>query len=1401
MYLKRFSRYLFFLTAFSALCFAQSAEFSIKPQPIGGKPVIKNYDAKTYGAFPQNWSIVQDNQGIMFFGNGVGVLKFDGISWELIPIRNKSGVFSLALDRTNNRIYVGGGSEFGYLAPDNSGRLRFLSLKDSIPAGYQKFNEIWQTFVTEHGVFFIANEGIFQWQNGRIFVHQRLGATHVAYYVNQTIYIKKRGAGLYTFNGEKFIPIPGGKLLEGASIYGLYRFDDKRVLICTTKRGYFLYDGHFLHTFPVASSVVEYLQKHRKYLNGTALADGRFAFGTRSGGLLIVNREGEFVQSINKQDGLQGNTVWATYQDREGGLWLALDNGLSRIEIASPVSIFDERTGIKGRVHAMIRHQNTLYIGTRLGVYFFDENSQRFTTVEGVRNLSSQFLSFKIPSSDAVILLVATSQGVFQIDGDKSRVIRPSIQRDFYTHALHQSQLDSNRIFVGFTRGLAVLRYDKGRWIDEGKFAKLQSSVRSFLEVNPGELWIGNVHTPLKGHYQFPASLEKTPWTFRDLSEVPIDGRERVAGGAKLTRINNTPYTVTMEGIFRYNTSEEAFIRDKSYEVVNQKLAKIFEDYVLQEDNQNAVWVNLGGESAQIIPSTDGDPANYSVDKIPYLSFADNSVGMVYPDIDGSIWFGGADGLIRYNPAIRKDYQQDFQVIIRQVALGEDSLIHSNFSSISDSKNDRIGKLAFSSKPLQFQYAALSFQDTDKNQYQTYLKGFDPDWSSWQKSAKRSYTNLPEGNYTFHVRARNIYMHQSNEATYHFSISPPWFRTWWAYTFYLILFMSAIFATIRYRERRIRQRTRQLEEVVANRTREVRKQKDQLAEQAEDLKALDKVKTRFFANISHEFRTPLTLIMGPVGQLKEEILEETAQQKLSIVERNSQRLHRLINQLLDLSRLEEDRLALTAAPGNIVEYVTGLVMGFSSWAEQKNVALTVVAHQQRIDAVFDRDVIDKAVNNLLSNALKFTPAEGEVKVIINRDTSTANAAVKIIVQDSGIGIPADRLPHIFDRFYQVDGTSTREYEGTGIGLALTKELIERHYGTIAVASELGNGSIFTITLPLGERHFLPGEVIAVVTKAKRVTANPQDIYEDSKTISTARISSDVEISRDTSESSQTNGVNYLPDHLSASTEENLGLQKILIVEDHSDFRHYIRDCLRKKHKKNGMEYKFVEAGNGREGLQKALAHIPDLIISDVMMPGMNGYQLSEAIKAENKTNHIPIILLTAKASLDDKLTGLTSGADDYLSKPFDARELSMRVNNLLTRRRNLQTLYQQEFQHNLKKVSTPSVEQKFLQEAAGIIEAQIEDETFSVEKLARELGMSRTQLHRKLNALTGESSSHFIRSIRLQRAADLLRQNVGNITEIAFMVGFSSQPYFTKCFQKYYGMSPKRFQKKHLPQS
>lgn len=1401
MYLKRFSRYLFSLIIFSVLCIAQSAEYSIKSQFIGGNPVIKNFDAKTYGAFPQNWSIVQDNQGIMFFGNGVGVLKFDGISWELIPIRNKSGVFSLAVDRSTNRIYVGGGSEFGYLIPNEDGRLTFLSLKDSIPAGHQEFDEVWQTFVTKHGVFFIANEGIFQWQDGRIIIHERIGATHVAYYVNQTLYIKKRGLGLYTFNGQTFVPIPGGKLLEGASIYGLYRYDEKRVLICTTQKGNFLYDGHFLHPFPVSSAVVEYLQKHRKYLNGTALADGRFAFGTRSGGLLIVGRQGQFIQSISKQDGLQGNTVWATYQDQEGGLWLALDNGLSRVEIASPISIFNEQAGIKGRVHAMIRHQGTLYIGTRLGVYFFDKSSQRFKIVEGVRNLSSQFLNFKVPASDEVILLVASSQGVYEINGDKSRVIRPSIQRDFYTHALHQSRLDSSRVFVGFTRGLATLRYANGDWTDEGKFPEIQSSVRSFLEIEPGELWIGSVRAPMKGHYQLPLSGEKTVSTFQDLSEICINGREKITGGAKLTRLNNTPYIITMGGIFRYSSDDQTFLRDKTYEVVKRKLAKIFEDYVLQEDNENAVWVNLGGETARIMPSADEKPGKYLVEKIPYLSFADNSVGMVYPDADGSIWFGGADGLIHYNPAIRKNYQQDFQVIIRQVVLGEDSLIHSNFKMAHSSKNTEKGKLAFSNKPLQFQYAALSFQAAEKNQYQTYLEGFDPDWSSWQKSTERNYTNLPEGNYTFHVRARNIHLHQSNEATYQFSISPPWFRTWWAYTFYLLLLLSALFATIRYRERRVRQRTRRLEQTVAVRTQEVRAQKDQLAKQAEDLKALDKVKTRFFANISHEFRTPLTLIMGPVGQLKEEVLEEAAQQKLFIVERNSQRLHRLINQLLDLSRLEEDRLALTAAPGNIVEYVTGLVMGFSSWAEQKNVTLSVVAHQEEIAVVFDRDIIDKVINNLLSNALKFTPGEGEVKVTITQDTTLSDETVKIIVRDSGIGIPADRLPHIFDRFYQVDGTSTREYEGTGIGLALTKELVERHYGTIAAESDPGNGSTFTITLPLGESHFSPGEVIAVVTTAKRVIANPQDIYEDSKTPSSPPPSNGTSISGIMPENGSRNGVSHSPDRSAFPQEYKFGPQKILIVEDHNDFRQYIRDCLTKKHQKNGMAYEFLEAGNGREGLQIALKHIPDLIISDVMMPGMNGYQLSEAIKADKKTNHIPIILLTAKASLDDKLTGLTSGADDYLSKPFDTRELSMRVNNLLMRRRNLQTLYQQEFQHSLMKTDASSAEQKFLQEAAQIIETQIEDDSFSVERLAKELGMSRTQLHRKLNALTGESSTHFIRSIRLQRAADLLRQNAGNITEIAFMVGFSSQPYFTKCFQEYYGMSPKRFQKKHQSSS
>ncbi|HKI45723.1 MAG TPA: ATP-binding protein [Balneolales bacterium] len=520
------------------------------------------------------------------------------------------------------------------------------------------------------------------------------------------------------------------------------------------------------------------------------------------------------------------------------------------------------------------------------------------------------------------------------------------------------------------------------------------------------------------------------------------------------------------------------------------------------------------------------------------------------------------------------------------------------------------------------------------------------------------------------------------------------------------------------------------------------------------LKELDQLKSQFFANISHEFRTPLTLILGQIESVLSSKIDIKEKGKLHVANRNARRLLTLINQLLDLSKLESGTMELKAEQHNIVSFLKSLFYSFESMAESKRINLKFESEFENIPVVFDPDKTEKIFYNLVSNAFKFTPANGEIKVSLS---VVANSLVEVRIKDTGKGIKKDQIPYIFDRFYQVDGANTREYEGTGIGLSLTKELVELHKGKITVDSEEGRWTEFRVHFPLGNKS---------LEKEKRVDL-PVDkfSFED--------IDTQVEMIQ-------------TGQKLENNNKANVDREIILIVEDNSDVRSYIREQIED-------DYKVIEAANGEEGILKAREEIPDLIITDVMMPKINGYKFSKEIRKDEKTSHIPIIILTAKAGLDDKIEGLESGSDAYLTKPFNSKELRVRIKNLIIQREELRRKFSRATIIKPSEVSTISVDQKFLQKTIKIIETHFDDEQFSVEKLAKEVGMSISQLNRKLNALIDQPAGQLIRSLRLQRAADLLKQNAGSIAEICYKVGFNDQSYFSRSFKKQFGCSPSEF--------
>ena len=564
-----------------------------------------------------------------------------------------------------------------------------------------------------------------------------------------------------------------------------------------------------------------------------------------------------------------------------------------------------------------------------------------------------------------------------------------------------------------------------------------------------------------------------------------------------------------------------------------------------------------------------------------------------------------------------------------------------------------------------------------------------------------------------------------------------------------------------------------LEQKVASRTSELQKARDQLSDTNELLKETQQIQNRFFTNISHEFRTPLTLILGPVQQLNERITDNKSKEELDLINRSAKKLNRLVDELLDISKIEAGEMKLKACPLNLVTVVKDMVLSFHSLAKRKKISFTLKSDSDEIIAYIDKDKVDKILSNVLSNAFKFTPEGGKVEVEIKpTPMSPPGRGIKVVgpnkeyveisIGDTGIGIPQNQIDKIFDRFYQVDGSHTREQEGTGIGLALTKELIDLHKGKIEVESEESKGSIFRLTFPLGKDHLKPEEIFEKELE-KKYEKEQVEIIEWNKTVERQ---------------------DGHKNHLELSWQEPKS--SLLLVEDNSDVRKYISTILEN-------QYVIIEAKDGEEGLDKSFQQIPDLIISDIMMPKMDGFQLCSKLKSDARTSHIPIIMLTAKATINDKINGLEIGADDYIMKPFEAAELKARIINLLEQRKRLHERFRKYGLLKVDEQNIPSLDQKFLQKAIEEINNNLADTNLSVELLADKLAISKSVLNKKLSALTGDTPAELIKRIRLSKAAKLIEHNAANISEIALEVGFSNPAYFAECFKKQFGVIPSHY--------
>lgn len=1000
-------------------------------------------------------------------------------------------------------------------------------------------------------------------------------------------------------------------------------------------------------------------------------------------------------------------SIRSFYQDPDNDsvLWTGTNEGLYKINrkssVMRQVRFFDIAEGENMMIYSITGDkQGFIWLGIAWGLI-------RFDPVENSYKLFDTALSFPGEGNDSRVNYVHFSNGNIW-------VLTP------YTIA----RLDME------TEQFEHIRYNFES-IDEYREAVFPS----LIENSKGDFWIAAKN----GLHYFDVNTRKLTtyplspygnhlYKLNDIRTVipdPADPQRFIwlgTGGGGLIRFD------IQTASFRHFTEKHGLSNNMIYGILSDDSGNLW-----MSTNRGLSKFNIAGESFTNYTKTDGLQSN------------EFNSGAYYENPWGEMFFGGIYGYNSFFPSeIRqREFMAPLVFTDFKILDMNDGEAGSEFFTYIYNR----GNIKLSSRQNSFvaDFAALDFYNPGNNRYAFSMTTTGENWVQAGKNTSVTFTELKAGEYTLKIRGTNSDGIWSNrEAKMIIEIAAPWWQQNWVYFLYLIILAGIISGFRKYELSRIslknRMRISEIETI--------------------KLKELNSLKSRFFSNISHEFRTPLTLIKGPLEQLSEEEKDQKKRNSFKMMLANASLLLQLINQLLDLSKLESDHYHIKPGRGDVIGLIKGIALSFSSLAEQKSIKFEFVESPEvevgRLagDFYYDPDIFEKIINNLLSNAIKFTPPNGSVITKICQGSENGNNHyLEIVIADTGIGIAADKLPYIYDRFYQIGTGPDTKSEGSGIGLAFVKELVRIHKATIRVRSTPGKGTIFSLRFPFGKDHFPENKVITSVFHNMG--------YKDTRSYP---------------------NIESIPE-IEDLVSDDAGTEMVLVVEDHFEVRRYISDSIKK-------DYKIREASNVTDGIRIAEQFIPDLIISDIMMPERDGYEFCELLKTSDKTSHIPVILLTARTDESDRIMGLERGADDYLAKPFNVRELRARVRNLIDNRRNLREKFNTNSLVKPEEISVSGRDATLVKKMLEIVEENIDNVAFSVEDLGREAGMSQSQIHRKLKAIVNMPASQFIRSVRMHRAIKLLQEDAGNISEIAYMVGYDDPGYFSKSFRIFFGKLP-----------
>ncbi len=1315
-------------------------------------------------------AIIEDSEGVVWIGTSSGLCSYnrdtDSFSRELINAQsNSSFVFkhnvNTLFEDDSKTLWVGTSDGLHRLDRGSNGFTLSVYQADSNGVGLSN-NYVTQILQDDMGLLIGTRKGL----NRLIFkegseleikrmLHKDLEDLFVLSMiidVNSNVWLGTN-TGLHkiayssgnNFDVSKNVLKTIDKSLSQVSINSLLRHDKSRIWIGTKKLGLIhlnhennkvrFFEHDIVNAQSLRSNEINVITKDNS---------GLIWIGTARGGVSKLDLQKKRIEHIKNHVidplSLSGNIVNSIYEDSEKNIWVGTFGSGLNVFADQPkdnkVAHVDSRLIGSDNVHAICEdNYGNIWLGT------ISNGITQIKFINGKIVKAARFTrenTNNILMSNKISLMYKDARGDIWIGGDSNLgLLRLKPSKEFGKLPL-------------------INQYKR---IEGNNNSLTENHVSSIYEDSQGILWVGTRNNGLVK-------------VLRDANNNPIDyvrirGRENNPSG-----LNNNQIFAIHEDSYSniWIATFGGGLNKIPKEQKHKKLPEIIKYKKEQGLPSNEIYGILEGNNRDLWISTNNGISNYDITKDKFsnlglndglqaLNFRKNAFFKAH---DGTMYFGGINGFNKFNPdGFQKNSTPPkveivgFKVFNKDVEVNEEIL----GKAILDkeiSETDFI-VLRNSHNSFSFEFSAMHFSSPKQNQYKYMLEGFNEDWIEKDHDMRfANYSNLDAGDYVFKVIASNNYGNwNETPKELRVKILPPFWKTWWAYLIYALFFVFMMWLFRRYI----------LISVDYNNKLRIEKFEKR------KLKEINKMKLEFFTNISHEFKTPLTLILGPLQNLLEiRTTDLKTKESLLIMDRNAKHLYRLVNQLMDFRKADSKQLKVNAVLGDIVDFCENIVSSFHVLANKKELDLSFKSQVSELIAYFDRDLMEKIMNNILSNAVKFTPDNGRIRVSLSvvkprRNMSARlgqqNPEFEILVEDSGIGIPKSKTSKIFGRFYQVDHANKIGSLGSGVGLALTKKIVDLLDGSIDVVSRENKGSRFVMRFPLIiDSPSIEGKIENIlleegISELKRNGSEANSVSKDSE----------------------------------FEIEENLPL--MLIVEDNSDMQRFLKASFEN-------QYRIIQALNGKQGLKKAIDNVPNIILCDVMMPEMDGIDFCEKIKKNEITNHVPIIMLTAKGSVESKLKGLEVGADSYIPKPFDMRILEMKVKKLLEERENLKEKFRLKgITQDSRKIGINNTQKTFLEKAEKVIEENLMNNEFGVEDLALALSFSRMQLYRKFKSILGSSANEFIRNYRIKKAAHLLIKTDLNVSEILYDVGFTNRSYFSKCFKKSFDMSPKEYAKKY----